>query len=63
MRKSRRRARTQPWDLFHPRPQTPTWEELPLTMKRQLMELLARLLRERRGRKGSRVGDKEVDHE
>jgi hypothetical protein len=63
MRKTRRRVRTQPWDLFHPRPQTPTWEELPQVTKRQLLELLARLLRERHDRKGSHVGTKEVDHE
>lgn len=62
MRKTRRRFRGQ-GDLFHPLPQTPTWEELPQSMKRQLTELLARLLREHHDQKAPHVGDKEVDHE
>ena len=63
MRKTRRRHPTQPWDLFHPLPQTPMWEELPRPMKRQLTELVARLLREQRDRKAPRADGKEVDHE
>jgi hypothetical protein len=63
MPKTRRRLRTQPWDLFHPPPQTPTWEELPRPMKRHLTELLARLLRDQRDQNVPQVGDKEVNHE
>jgi hypothetical protein len=63
MRKTRRRFQTQLWDLFHPLPQTPTWEELPRPTKRQLTELLARLLREQHDQKAHRAGDKEADHE
>ena len=63
MRKTRRHAQTQPWDLFHPPPQSPTWEELPRPTKRQLTELLARLLREHHEQKAPRAGDKEADHE
>jgi hypothetical protein len=63
MRKTRRRFQTPPWDLFHPLPQTPTWEELPRPTKRQLTELLARLLREQRDAKLPRAGGKEADHE
>jgi hypothetical protein len=62
MRKTHRRIQVQMWDLFHPRPQTPTWEELPQATKRQLTELLARLLREH-AQKALRAGDKEADHE
>ena len=63
MRKTHRRLQTPPWDLFHPLPQTPTWEELPRPTKRQLTELLARLLREQRDREVPRADDKEDDHE
>jgi len=63
MHKTRHRFRTQPWDLFHPLPQTPTWEELPTTTKRHLTELLARLLREQHNQNAPRTDDKEVDHE
>jgi hypothetical protein len=62
MRKANRRIQTQTWDLFHQRPQTPTWEELPRATKRQLTELLARLLREH-AQKALRAGGKEADHE
>jgi hypothetical protein len=63
MRKTRRRFRAQPWDLFQPPPQLPTWEELPQSTKRQLSELLARLLREQHKQMAGHAGDKEVDHE
>lgn len=63
MRKTRGRFQTQPWDLFHPPPQTPTWEELPRPIKRQLTDLLARLLREQHDQKAPHADDKEVDHE
>ena len=63
MRKTRRRYQTQPWDLFHPPPQTPLWEELHRSMKCQLTELLARLLRGQREQNAAHGGDKEVDHE
>jgi hypothetical protein len=63
MRKTRGRFQTQPWDLFHPLPQTPTWHELPRPLKRHLTELLARLLRDQRDQKAPHAGDKEVDHE
>jgi hypothetical protein len=63
MRKTRGRFQTQLWDLFHPLPQTPRWEEVPRPMKRQLIELLARLLREQGDQKAPRASDKEVDHE
>jgi hypothetical protein len=63
MRKTRRRFQKQPWDLFHPLPQTPAWQELPRPTKRQLTELLARLLREQHDQKGPHVGDKEAHHE
>ena len=63
MRITRGRRQTQLWDLFHPRPQTPKWDDLPLPMKRQLIELLASLLREQRDQKAPPAGDKEVDHE
>ena len=60
----RRRYQTQPWDLFHPLPQTPQWRELPRPIKLQLTELLARLLRAQREQNPPRhAGDKEVDHE
>jgi len=63
MRKNHRRRQSQLWDLFHPLPQTPTWEGLPPPMKRQLAELLARLLREQRDQRTPHAGGKEVDHE
>ena len=64
MRKRRGHVQTQLWDLFHPRPQTPMWEELPGPMKRQLTELLARMLREQLQERRALRGDhKEADHE
>ena len=63
MRKTRGRYQTQPWDLFHPLPQTPTWEELPRPLKRRLTELLARLLQQQHDPKAPAAGNKEVDHE
>jgi hypothetical protein len=63
MRQTRRRFRTPPPDLFHPLPQTPTWEDLPRPTQRQLTELLARLLREQHEPKAPRAGEQEADHE
>jgi hypothetical protein len=63
MSRPRHRFRVQPWDLFHPLPQTPTWEELSRPAKRQLTELLARLLREQHDQKARHASDTEVDHE
>jgi hypothetical protein len=63
MHKTRGRYQTQPWDLFHPLPKTPTWEELPRPLQHQLTELLARLLRERSDQKRHLADDKEVGHE
>jgi len=63
MRKTHRRFQAQLWDLFHPFPQTPTWDQLPRPTKRRLTELLARLLREQRDPTTPHAGDKEADHE
>jgi len=63
MRKIRRHRQPQPWDLFHPRPPMPTWEELPRLMQRQLTELMARLLREQHDQEEPRGADQEADHE
>ena len=63
MPRTRYRLQAQPWDLFHPLPQTPTWEGLPRPAKRQLTELLARLLREQHDQKAPHASDKEADHE
>jgi hypothetical protein len=63
MRIKRGNHQTQMWDLFHPRPRTPKWDDLSVPMQRQLIELLASLLREQRDRKAHPAGDKEVDHE
>jgi len=63
MCKPRRRSQKPPWDLFHPRPQTPSWAELPRPTQRQLTQLLARLLRDRLGPQAPRAGDREAPHE
>lgn len=63
MRKTRRRLRAQPWDLFHPLPQMPTWDELPGPTKRRVTELLACLLRDHHEQKVLRATDKEAAHE
>ena len=63
MRKTRHHFQTPPWDLFHPFPETPTWEELPQPAKQQLTELLACLFREQHDQKAAPLGNKEVDHE
>jgi hypothetical protein len=63
MHKPHRRRQTQPWDLFHQPPQTPTWEELPPPVQHQVTELLAELLREHGEQKAPNAGVKENGHE
>jgi hypothetical protein len=63
MHKTRRRRHRELWDLFHPRPQRPTWEELPQAVVRRVTELLARLLHEQREGEVLSDRDKELSHE
>ena len=45
MHRRRRRPRSAPPDLFAPRPQRPTWDQLPPTVRHSVVTLLAELLR------------------
>jgi len=50
MRKIPIRRRETQLSLFHPRPQTPLWSEIPIAFRRTATRLIARLLREHRAR-------------
>ena len=63
MRKANRRRQAEPWDLFHPAPRRPLWEELPPPVQRRTVELLARLLHEQRHGVVCLERGQEVDHE
>ena len=55
--------RTTQFALFHPPSRCPSWESLPPPIKQQVIQLLARLMREHRTRAIAERQSEEADHE
>jgi hypothetical protein len=55
--------RTTQFALFHPPRRYPSWDSLPAPVRQQLIQLLARLMREHRTREIAKGQREEAGHE
>ena len=56
-------SKTTQFSLFHPPRRPPSWDSLPAPIRQQLIQLLARLMREHRARAIADRQSEEAGHE